>query len=217
MKSILSILNLRLFAVALCVGWAALLTGCATTRKPVEPALEFALAEALAEPAPPPAAEVKIEWDSSLVDLGGKLLSGTPIYKLFYGEAPGAYTEFVAAGTGTSANVTGLAYETTYYFAARAYAEGNESAYSEELAWTSHEWPLLPDGSPRLFIDGPTVRFLAYIRDPSKPDVYQLAWSPSMLRPFKIVRRVPADNKWVKHKEPGKTGFYKLKPAGAEG
>jgi len=100
------------------------------------------------------AVEVNIAWDPSLTDIGGDPLNATPTYTLFYGEAPGVYTQSVDANTETSATVTGLGYETTYFFAAKAYAEGNESAYSEELEWES---PAAPPVLTGLTISGPAT------------------------------------------------------------
>jgi len=89
------------------------------------------------------AVEVTVEWDSSTVDIGGNPLNETPTYKLFYGEAPGVYTDYAEAGTGTLTTVTGLDYETTYFFAAKAYTESAESAYSEEMQWDSPPPPVV--------------------------------------------------------------------------
>jgi hypothetical protein len=100
------------------------------------------------------AVEVKIAWDPSLNNINGDLLNETPSYKLFYSETTGVYTQYVNAGTGTQVNVTGLKYDTTYFFAAKAYTETAESAYSAELQWNS---PSAPPVLSALTVSGPVT------------------------------------------------------------
>ena len=100
------------------------------------------------------AVDVTVAWDPSLSDTSGNPLNETPTYKLFYGTAPGDYTQQIDAGTQTSITVTGLQYETTYYFAAKAFTPTTESTYSEELQWNSPAEPVVLTG---ITISGPSI------------------------------------------------------------
>ena len=73
---------------------------------------------------------VGLAWDpNSEADVTG--------YKLYYGTAPGTYTEAIDVGNAVTKDVTGLVYDTTYYFSVTAYnAEGLESAPSNEISYT---------------------------------------------------------------------------------
>jgi hypothetical protein len=56
-------------------------------------------------------------------------------YRIYYGTAPGAYSQGVDVGNSSTLTVAGLTGPTTYYFAATAYdAFGHESAYSNEVS-----------------------------------------------------------------------------------
>ncbi len=60
------------------------------------------------------AAEVQLAWDANPEpDIAG--------YRVHYGVSPGVYTESEDVGTSTTANVTGLDVDTTYYFVVTAY------------------------------------------------------------------------------------------------
>lgn len=56
-------------------------------------------------------------------------------YKIYYGVASGVYTNSVDVGNVTNYTITGLADDTTYYFAATSYdSNGVESDFSNEIA-----------------------------------------------------------------------------------
>ncbi|MEW6219010.1 MAG: Ig-like domain-containing protein, partial [Thermodesulfobacteriota bacterium] len=80
---------------------------------------------------PLPAAEVTLAWDPNPEpELAG--------YQIYWGLASGSYTDVADAGNATQFTVTGLPGGQTFYFAATAYdGVGNESAFSNELIWTS--------------------------------------------------------------------------------
>lgn len=71
-------------------------------------------------------ATVRVSWNANgEADLAG--------YRVYYGIASGTYSHVVNVGNSTSADVSGLAAGTTYYFAVTAYdASQNESGYSQE-------------------------------------------------------------------------------------
>ena len=77
-------------------------------------------------------------------------------YKIYYSTVSGQYGQTIDVGDPgvvdgvVQATVTGLADGTTYYFAATAYdADGFESAYSQEVVWTSPvEDPVTPPPPP---------------------------------------------------------------------
>lgn len=73
---------------------------------------------------------VKLAWDqNSESDVTG--------YKLYYGTAPGVYGTTIDVGNTVIGSVTGLTYDTTYYFAVTAYnTEGLESLHSNEISYT---------------------------------------------------------------------------------
>ena len=75
------------------------------------------------------AASLTLAWDANNEpDLAG--------YKVYYGTSSGSYGAGVDVGDTLQHTFTGLNEGVTYYFAARAYADGNQSAYSEELSHT---------------------------------------------------------------------------------
>lgn len=89
-----------------------------------------------------PGAEVALEWDPPTNNVDGTKLTDLAGHRLHYGTASRAYTGVVEVGNVSRATVTGLAWATTYYFAAMAHAEGGEeSAFSDELQWTSPDSP----------------------------------------------------------------------------
>jgi Fibronectin type III domain len=58
-------------------------------------------------------------------------------YKIYYGTASQNYTNVAVEGEVTNATISGLAYGTTYYFAATTYDDsGNESLYSNEATFS---------------------------------------------------------------------------------
>jgi hypothetical protein len=58
-------------------------------------------------------------------------------YKIYSGTVSQNYTNVVVVGNATNATISGLAYGTTYYFAATTYDDsGNESPYSNEATFS---------------------------------------------------------------------------------
>ncbi|RJR17223.1 MAG: fibronectin type III domain-containing protein [Nitrospiraceae bacterium] len=75
--------------------------------------------------------------DTPLTDLGG--------FNIYYGTAPGSYSQSIDAGNVTTYQVDNLSTGVTYYFVTTAYdTSGNESGYSNE---TSKTIPV-PDTTP---------------------------------------------------------------------
>jgi hypothetical protein len=90
----------------------------------------LALSLLLAVPGAVRAAQVTLAWDASTS-------SNVTGYKLHYGTTSGSYTYNVDAGNATSYTLSALSTGVTYYFAATAYdSSGDESAYSNEVAYT---------------------------------------------------------------------------------
>jgi hypothetical protein len=88
------------------------------------------------------AVDVTLAWDPSVTDINGQALAAPADYRLFYSETSGTYSEYVDAGSSTTAAVTGLEYNKTYFFKAKAYTETGESGFSEEFSWKA---PTMPD------------------------------------------------------------------------
>jgi hypothetical protein len=81
------------------------------------------------------AGSINLAWSAS----PDPLVAG---YEIFYGEASGAYTSLVNAGSNLTATVAGLSPGVTYYFAAASYfADGDESLFSNEV---TNRLPILP-------------------------------------------------------------------------
>ncbi len=82
-------------------------------------------------PAPTPVTSVTLAWNASSS-------SGVAGYHVSVGSASHSYTQQVNAGNRTSALITGLTSNKTYYFAVSAYnASGAESALSNEVKFTT--------------------------------------------------------------------------------
>lgn len=72
---------------------------------------------------------VTLSWDAT----GDSNVAG---YKVYYGVASGIYTHCIDVGNVITATISGLAPDTTYYFAATTYDTfGNESDYSNETTY----------------------------------------------------------------------------------
>ncbi|HEY5913415.1 MAG TPA: fibronectin type III domain-containing protein [Verrucomicrobiae bacterium] len=88
------------------------------------------------------APRVTLAWDPS----PSPMVAG---YRVYYGPSSRAYDRVVDAGNLTSATVSNLVPELTYYFAATAYdVAGLESDYSTEISYT------VPSRPPQLLITG---------------------------------------------------------------
>jgi len=74
------------------------------------------------------AAQVAVSWDISTGPVSG--------YNLYYGTTSGDYDYSVNVGNSTSCTISGLQEGVTYYFAATAYNDIDESDYSDEIAHT---------------------------------------------------------------------------------
>lgn len=73
---------------------------------------------------------VTLSWNPG----GGSSITG---YKIFYGTAPGAYSQTDVIGSVTSYTVSGLEPKTTYYFAVTAFNNIGESGISNEVSATT--------------------------------------------------------------------------------
>ncbi|HPC59367.1 MAG TPA: fibronectin type III domain-containing protein [Verrucomicrobiota bacterium] len=102
------------------------------------------------------AGSVTLAWDPS----PSTTVTG---YRIYYGTAPGTYTQFLAVGNTNRATVTGLSAGVRYYFAATALSSsGLESAFSTEVSQLvpSPTQPSLvvritPQKEAVLFVTGP--------------------------------------------------------------
>lgn len=92
-------------------------------------ALSFLVLTIAASATPASAGTVALAWDAVTdTDLAG--------YRVYYGSAPGNYTQSVDVGNVTSTTISGLADCQTWYFGVKAYdTAGNESTnYSNEIS-----------------------------------------------------------------------------------
>ncbi len=70
-------------------------------------------------------------------------------FRIYYGAASRAYTNYLVLGNVTNATITGLADATTYYFAATTYDNaGNQSAFSAEVVYTTPTAPVITNTTP---------------------------------------------------------------------
>jgi hypothetical protein len=76
------------------------------------------------------AASVNLAWDPNTEpELAG--------YKIYWGTSSGNYTSSKDVGKTTTTTIDGVEEGTTYYFAATAYdSQGDESKYSNQVAFT---------------------------------------------------------------------------------
>ena len=82
-------------------------------------------------PPPPGGSQTTLSWSPSTT-------AGVVGYKIYIGTASGVYTQSVDVGNVTTYSVGGLTSGVVYYFAVTAYgANGNESAYSNEVTRTA--------------------------------------------------------------------------------
>lgn len=91
-------------------------------------------------------AQVRLAWDPPTNNVDGSALTNLAGYIVYYGTNSRVYTNRTDVSNVTTTLVSNLSTNKTYYFAVTAYAtetnsQGtpiytNESAYSEELAWT---------------------------------------------------------------------------------
>jgi hypothetical protein len=94
------------------------------------------------------AAQVTLAWDKNPEsDITG--------YKIHYGTASGSYDYHVDVGNYTSCNISGLAENTTYYFAATAYNTIGESDSSKEVVYNVSSEPtnIPPEPLDEIIID----------------------------------------------------------------
>jgi hypothetical protein len=92
-----------------------------------------------AAPAPAassPTGTVALSWDVPLSETSAAPLPNLAGYVIYYGTAPGAYSDAVDVGNTTAHTVTGLA-PGIYYFTVTAYdVSGNETDFSGEVSRT---------------------------------------------------------------------------------
>lgn len=89
------------------------------------------------------AAGTVISWTATTVNTDGTPLTDLAGYKIYYGTAPGNYTQVINAGNVNTFQVTNLTGGTTYFFAISAYdITGNEGPLSNEASRA------IPDTTP---------------------------------------------------------------------
>ena len=81
------------------------------------------------------AGQASLSWEAPATNEDGTSLTDLNGYKIYYGTAPGNYTQNIDVGNVTTYNFTNLTDGQTYYFVATAYnAARVESSYSNEVA-----------------------------------------------------------------------------------
>jgi len=80
---------------------------------------------------------VALAWDAPTTYVDGNPLTALMGYKIYYGTASGLYDQTpIDVGNVTSFTVTGLSWDTVYYFVVTAQdAQYLESDYSNEVSW----------------------------------------------------------------------------------
>jgi len=102
---------------------------------------------------------VHLAWTPPTENTDGTPLTDLAGYRIYYGTSSGNYTEVLDAGTQTTYTVTGLQTGQIYYFAATTYdTSDQESAFSEQIAWSStppvaHDDAYTTDEDVDLFTD----------------------------------------------------------------
>ena len=77
-----------------------------------------------------------LSWNAPSTNEDGSPLSDLAGYKLYYGNAPGIYSNVITVGDYTNAEIGDLGFG-TYYLTVTAYdIYGNESGYSNEINHT---------------------------------------------------------------------------------
>ena len=94
---------------------------------------------------------VTLAWNAST-----PTSEGISFYRLFYGTESGSYDQSVDISSGTAATLTDLEYNQDYFIAVKAYTPNSESAFSDELTWTS---PSMADTDSDNISDHWEVRF----------------------------------------------------------
>ena len=84
------------------------------------------------------AGQATLSWTAPSTNTDGTSLTDLAGYKVYYGTAPGSYSQVITLGNTTSYTVTNLTGGVPYYFAATAYDTAwNESPFSNEVSKTS--------------------------------------------------------------------------------
>ena len=80
------------------------------------------------------AGQASLSWEAPSTNEDGTSLTDLNGYKIYYGTAPGNYTQNIDVGNVTTYNFTNLTDGQTYYFVATAYNSARvESSYSNEV------------------------------------------------------------------------------------
>ncbi|MBI5286287.1 MAG: PKD domain-containing protein [Deltaproteobacteria bacterium] len=80
------------------------------------------------------AGQAILSWDPPTTNADGTPLTDLAGYKLYYGTAPGNYSQSIDVGNVTTYTINNLIDGFTYYFAVTSYdTSGNESSYSNEV------------------------------------------------------------------------------------
>jgi hypothetical protein len=79
---------------------------------------------------------VMLSWTAPTTNEDGSTLDDLAGYKLYYGNAPGIYSQVITVGDFTTSEIGGLGFG-TYYLTVTAYdIYGNESNFSNEINHT---------------------------------------------------------------------------------
>ncbi len=85
---------------------------------------------------PAAAGHVSLAWDAPTTYVDGTPITGPIGYKVYYGTAPGTYTQIVDVQTATSWSTDTLPHG-TWYFEVTCYdSNGSESDFSNEISTT---------------------------------------------------------------------------------
>lgn len=111
-------------------------TGVISKVRPLAFFAFFAIAATLL-PVAADAGTAELSWSAPSTNTDGSSITDLAGYKVYYGTAPGSYSNDVDAGKVTSYTVNDLAAGSTYYFAVTAYnSAGKESSYSTQVTKT---------------------------------------------------------------------------------
>lgn len=126
-------------------------------------------------------AQVTLRWTAPTHNVDGSSLSDLAGYKVYGGFVSRQYTAVVDAGNATNTTLTDLADDRTYYFAVTSYdADGTESAFSQELAWTPAPIVVSATHACGGYSPSSTASVQAGFEYPQDRQLLSLLWTPAL-------------------------------------